>query len=128
MLARRDGAWALGRDATLWGCRLGLRADEIRIVREPKAVEGHDGATEALWDSRWRLTGPHESGLRVRALGPDGLRQCRDWRATGHSRAALVVSPAIWADDRLISAPLAGFGAGWTAEIVTDFPSCVLSH
>lgn len=127
-LTRLEAAIGQGRDGTLWGCRLRIRADEIRVAREPKAVQGLDGATDAIWDRRWRLTGPHDAGLRVRALGAEGLRQCPDWRATGHSRAALLVSPAIWSDGMLISAPLAGFGAGWVAEIVADFPSSVLSH
>lgn len=127
-VARLEAAIGQGRDGTLWGCRVHISAEEIGIAREPKAVQGHDCATDAIWDHRWRLTGPHDAGLRVRALGPGGLRQCRDWRATGHSRTALQVSPAIWSDGTLISAPLAGFGAGWAAEIVADFPSSVLSH
>lgn len=118
----------LGRHATLWGCRSRVGDTEIRIAREPKAVAEVETPTDMIWDGRWRLSGPHRSGLRVRALGADGLRQCGNWRETGHSRAALLVSPAIWRDESLISAPLAGFGAGWTAEIAAGFPSFMLSH
>lgn len=127
-LFRLERAIAEGRGATLAGCRIVVNDTEIRITREPKAVMGLQGPTDMLWDSRWRLTGPHDPGLRVRALGAEGLRQCTDWRATGHSRAALVVSPAIWRANALVAAPLAGFGNGWVAEIVTGFHSFLLSH
>jgi tRNA(Ile)-lysidine synthase len=64
----------------------------------------------------------------VGALGAEGLRQCPNWRETGFSRAALVVSPAIWRDETLISAPLTGFSNGWTAEIAQGFHSFLISH
>ncbi len=127
-IARLDAAIGQGRDATLWGCRVTVSADQIRVAREPKAVQERECATDRTWDNRWRISGPHESGFSVRALGADGLRQCENWRATGHSRAALLVSPAIWRGETLISAPLAGFGADWTAEIVAGFAEFVLSH
>ncbi len=101
---------------------------EIRIAREPKAVAGLESPTDAIWDGRWRLSGPHKADLRIRALGTEGLRKCPDWRETGHSRAALLVSPAIWRGETLISAPLAGLESGWTAEIVAGFASFILSH
>ncbi|MEZ5778970.1 MAG: tRNA lysidine(34) synthetase TilS [Paracoccaceae bacterium] len=116
------------RDKTLSGCRIRVSETEIRIVREPKAVAGLETASQALWDDRWRLVGPHDRRLTVRALGTEGLRQCDDWRATGHSRSALIVSPAIWRGATLIAAPLAGMGNAWTAEIVASFHSFLLSH
>ncbi|WP_347311102.1 tRNA lysidine(34) synthetase TilS [Defluviimonas sp. SAOS-178_SWC] len=125
---RLERAIAEGRDATLAGCRIVIADTEIRMTREPKAVTGVEGPTDALWDGRWRLTGPHDPGLSVRALGAAGLRRCEDWRATGQTRAALVVSPAVWCGDTLIAAPLAGLENGWTAEIVAGFHSFLLSH
>lgn len=117
-----------GRDATLWGCKMAVRGDCIRITREPKAVAGREGPTHAIWDNRWRLSGPHAAGLSVKAMGAEGLRLCVDWRQTGFSRAALIVSPTVWRDEVLISAPLAGFSNGWTAEIVHDYHSFLISH
>ena len=125
---RIEAAIEEGRGATLAGARLVVTDTEARFTREPKAVAGLETPTDALWDDRWRLTGPHDPGLRVRALGAEGLRQCEDWRATGHSRAALVVTPAIWRGEALIAAPLAGMENGWVAEIVTGFHSFLLSH
>jgi len=66
--------------------------------------------------------------LRIRALGAEGLRACKTWRDSGISRAALVVSPAIWRGKTLVAAPLAGHGAGWTAEIVTGQPCTLITH
>lgn len=127
-IARFEAAIWQGRAATLAGCRLYTGHAEFSIVREPRAVTGRTTPTDVLWDGRWRLDGPHAPGLTVRALGAEGLRMCRAWPATGLDRAALVVSPAVWQGGRLIAAPLAGMANGWTAEIVTDFPSTLLTH
>lgn len=127
-LGRLMAAMAAGRSATLAGCSIRTGADEVSFLRELKAVGGIETGTGDLWDKRWRLTGPHDPGLRIRALGAEGLRSCKDWRATGLSRAALVVSPAIWRGEMLIAAPLAGKVEGWVVEIVTPFPEGVLSH
>ncbi len=127
-IARFEAAIWQGRAATLAGCRLHSGDAAFSILREPSAVAGLATPTEALWDGRWRLDGPHAAGLTVRALGAEGLRACTDWRATGLSRAALAVSPAVWRGERLVAAPLAGMANGWTAEIVTDFPSALLTH
>lgn len=121
-------AIAAGKSATLAGCAIRCASEEIRVLRELKAVAGVETRTANLWDNRWRLTGPHDPALSVRALGPDGLAQLKDWRATGLPRAALIVTPAIWRGDTLIAAPRAGKANGWTAEIVTPFPEGVLSH
>nr|WP_277604977.1 tRNA lysidine(34) synthetase TilS [Fertoeibacter niger] len=117
-----------GRDATLNGCRFRSTSDAIQILREPKAVASLTGDTVALWDNRWRLDGPHAPGLVVRALGTDGLGQCKDWRHTGLSRDVLLVTPGVWQGETLLAAPLAGLENGWKARIVAPFASFVLSH
>lgn len=127
-IARLEASIGQGRDATLAGCKVKVTGAEFRVAREPKAVAGLECPTDTLWDRRWRLSGPHDAGLRIRALGAEGLRACKDWRATGLSRAALIVSPAIWRGEDLIAAPLAGKTNGWMAEIVTPYPEGVLSH
>ena len=121
-------AIAEGRDATLWGCRIKVSHAEIRVVREPRAVAGLACPPDQLWDNRWRVAGPSERGMEVRALGAEGLRACKVWRDTGISRDALIVSPAIWHEDVLVAAPLAGFSNGWTARIDAGFASFIISH
>jgi tRNA(Ile)-lysidine synthase len=113
---------------TLMGCILRQERGGLRIFREFNAVRDLRGATDAVWDGRWRLEGPHDPALCLAALGEAGLRLCPDWRETGRARASLLTSPAIWRGDRLVAAPLAGWGQGWIARIVADFHDTALSH
>ena len=121
---------ALAQDGqrTLHGCVLRRHGPVLRVSREPQAVRALRGPTDAVWDGRWRLDGPHGGGCELRALGAAGLRGCPDWRTTGLPRLSLLASPAVWAGDRLVAAPLAGLDAGWTARIVADFHETLLSH
>lgn len=121
-------ALAAGRHATLMGCRIRTSDSAVQIQREERAVAAISAPTTELWDGRWRLSGPHHPALTVRALGSAGLALCPDWRATGLARALLLATPAIWQENRLIAAPLAGFGAGWDAEVCLSFDSFLLSH
>jgi tRNA(Ile)-lysidine synthase len=131
---RADGVCRVGRaigdarDSTLHGCRIRVTEAEVRITREPRAVRGRSSPTDQLWDGRWRMDGPHDPALEIRALGAEGLRRCKDWRATGESRDALLVSPAVWRGETLLAAPLAGLENGWKARIVAGFESFLLSH
>ncbi len=113
---------------TLMGCVLRKERDGLRILREFNAVRETRGATDAVWDGRWRLEGPHDPAFCVAALGEAGLRLCPDWRDTGRPRASLLASPAVWRGDSLVAAPLAGWGQGWIARIVADFHDRALSH
>jgi tRNA(Ile)-lysidine synthase len=117
-LARFWQAMRTGRQATLAGCehRNGW------IFREARAVGGPVPLGE-LWDGRWHVTG---AAGTVRALGPDGLRQCT-WRVTGLPREVLAVTPGLWDGDRLIHAPSAGFG-NRTATCAPSFHAALLSH
>ena len=107
-----------GRDVTLWGCRFRVKPELLHLTREPRAVAGITCATTALWDGRWQVSGPHAPDLTLRALGAEGLRLCKSWRESGYSRDVLLVSPAVWRGNALVSAPLAGFGPDWHARIV----------
>lgn len=113
---------------TVLGCVLRQKGHALRIFREFNAVRDLRGPTDRVWDGRWRLDGPHDPALSIAALGEAGLRFCPDWRETGHLRAALLASPAIWRGDTLVAAPLAGSGQGWSARIVADFHDRALSH
>lgn len=117
-----------GQDAVLAGCRIKVSDVGLRVVREPKAVAGVQTGPNEVWDGRWQVVGPFAAGQVVRALGAAGLLQCKDWKNTGHSRDSLLVSPAVWYDEVLIAAPMAGFEAGFSARIVAPFNEFVLSH
>jgi tRNA(Ile)-lysidine synthase len=113
---------------TLAGCVIRRKGATVRISREAQAVRDLTGPTNAAWDSRWRLDGPHDPALHIAALGEAGLKFCPDWRAVGLPRATLIASPAVWDGARLEAAPLAGINPAWTARIVADFHGRLVSH
>ena len=115
-LERLIAAMAAGRDATLAGCRF----HRGWLLREARAIAG-PVPLDAVWDGRWRLIGPEMPGAEVRALGAAGLRSCPTWRESGLPRDVLLVTPAVWWEEALLAAPLAGFSATWRAEPVTTF-------
>jgi len=108
-----------GKGLTLHGCRLLAGAGKLRLTREARAVAGHFVAPGALWDGRWRLSGPDVAGARIGALGEAGLAFCHDRPKSGLPAASLQASPAVWRGARLLAAPLAGFGNGWRADLVS---------
>lgn len=112
-------ALASGPSATLHGCLMLAGGPDLRIAREYRAVAETETPTDALWDGRWRLDGPHHAELTVRALGAAGLAACPDWRETGRPRAALMATPGVWRGETLLSAPLAGRPDGWQARLAT---------
>lgn len=113
---------------TLAGCIVKRQGPTVRILREHRAVRDLVTPTDAIWDRHWQLDGPHAPYLHIGALGEAGLGNCPEWRATGLPRAMLLASPAIWEDQTLVAAPLAGHGEGWTARIVADFHDMLVSH
>ncbi|KAJ54101.1 hypothetical protein ACMU_04180 [Actibacterium mucosum KCTC 23349] len=121
-----------GRQATLYGCIALPQGDVTRLTREYNAVRDTVAEPGSLWDGMWRLTTdapPLET--QIRALGPDGLLQCPNWRETGIPRLALLASPSVWRQETLISAPVAGLSNGWTATLATNrvsFAAFLLSH
>ena len=106
------------RDGTLHGCLLTMCEGLLRVSREPAAVRDIRCPTTEIWDGRWRLDGPHAAELEVRALGRAGLDVSPDRRQAGLPAATLEASPAIWREDTLVAAPLAGLGGGWSARLV----------
>jgi tRNA(Ile)-lysidine synthase len=83
------------------------------------------------WDGRWIARGSGAPGATVRALGPDGLTQAPDWRATGRPRPALLSSPAVWEDKTLVAAPAAGLAGTWSVRLAAEdeaFFASILSH
>jgi tRNA(Ile)-lysidine synthase len=102
---------------TLSGCRIAVTEAHIRILREPRAANAA-APVGTLWDHRWIVEGPPGE---VRALGPTGLPQVKNWRTLGIPRDALLVTPAVWDGDTLLAAPAAGMENGWKARIAVPF-------
>jgi len=125
-------ALSAGKTTTLAGCMITRARGTISVSRELGAVTGTQVAPHQVWDRRWQITGPKPpAGAVIAALGEAGLIQCTNWRETGRPRATLLVSPALWARNRLISAPLAEITPKWQAKIsenVEDFFTSLLSR
>lgn len=101
---------------TLHGCRALLRRGYWCILREPAAAEAAVPVPlGAVWDGRWRVSGPGGPEASVAALGAAGLAACPGWRASGLPREVLRASPAVWCGERLLAAPLAGLPQGYAA-------------
>jgi tRNA(Ile)-lysidine synthase len=118
-----------GRRMTLQGCVLSAEAGHIRLSREYAAVAGLRGPSHALWDGRWRASGP--GSAEIGALGPEGLRACPDWRAGGLPHASAQAAPGLWRGNTLIAAPLHGWANGWQLSLVRPLAAyldSVISH
>ena len=125
------GAMMDGRKTTLHGCMILPGKRTVRILREPASVRAAVALHGALWDGRWRLTGPADGAFTLRALGEAGLALCPDWRATGLPRPSVLGSPAVWSGERLVAAPLAGRAGGWVASVtrsLDDFIASLIVH
>jgi len=126
-LIRATGEALGGRRATLHGCLLLPRQGVIAIVREPRAVAGHEGEFRdgvTVWDRRWRITA---GGRRVAMLGAGGIAQIGT--DAPRPRAALSALPGLWEGARLVSCPPLGWGVSVTAVIRApegDFPGRLL--
>ncbi len=114
---------------TLHGCTISNK-NNIVINREFSATP-EMGQVRTTWDGRWE-TGPNQpENTQIRALGADGLQSCTFWRDSGHSRAALMVSPSLWREELLIAAPMANYGDKWLVNLVggkKDFYDQLITH
>ena len=106
-----------GQPMTLGGCIAQVAKGTIRITREPAAVAGPTPPGQT-WDTRWQITGPFPDTAQIAATTADGLKACPDWRDTGFARTSLIAAPAVWVEDRLISAPLAGYANGFHTKLL----------
>ena len=130
-LADVEIAIQLGKASTLHGCRIMPNKTEIRITREHQAVRDTVCPSDAIWDKRWKFTGPHVKDLEIRALGAAGLAKCPDWRRSDLPRATLLATPAVWQNQTLIAAPMAGLTNGWVTNALfglDHFISSIISH
>lgn len=100
---------------TLHGCVVRLHLGKIIVRRELARVQ--TAPVDDVWDHRWKI-GPVQDGQYVAALGEKGIKQCENWRETGHKREALLTTPALWQAGDLVAAPLAGMSNGWYCRLI----------
>lgn len=111
---------SFGKAQTLQGCLISAKPDHYRLTREYNAVTGARTAAPGLWDTRWQVEGPADTGFHVAALGDAGVRQLGDVDFTRLARASRVALPAIWDEDRLIAAPLPDSQGEWRISLHKD--------
>lgn len=116
-----------GKVAQLSGCHLesGWLAREFRAVRSEIHHNYSAGEKSIRWDGRWNVM--CDPGDIIRALSPDGLRQIAGWRETGLPSHVLEVMPSIWRREKLIAAPVVGYG-GDEMKCAPSFSSFLQSH
>ena len=107
-----EAGW--GTRATLAGCIIVCRGDDLLVAREPGRIGDRlmlEPAASCLWDRRWNLG--HARGrqpVEVRALGARGARML-DAELRGRLRRAGVPAtvvhglPAAWAGPMLVGCP-----------------------
>lgn len=124
-IAEALAALEAGDGFTLGGA-IGWRGQgKIWIAREMAAVPAP--VSQGRRWGRWVIEGEVPDGAQLGALGPEGLSQIPDWRALGLPRRVLLPTPALWRGDRLIAAPLAGFGPS-LAVSCGEFTLSPVSH
>ncbi len=109
---------------TLHGVQIERHGEEILLCREPARAGGPVVAGE-IWDGRWKTRGP--GGVRVAALGEEGLKELPDWRSLGHPRTSLLAAPAFYKDGALFAAPFANASKECDAALAVDPDAFFLS-
>lgn len=120
-----------GQTTTLGGCILVPEGKKTWICRELNAIRDQRARPLEPWDRRWIVSGPNHADAEIRALGEDGIRQLENWRSTGKPRTVVLSTPAVWAGDTVLAAPLASFANEWRVELLperSDFAALILSH
>lgn len=102
---------------TLCGCQLQVSKGRVWIFREFNAVNSLICRLNEPWDGRWELSGPAETGQIIKALGPQGLQYCENWRDLGCPAAVLHSVAAVWKGDEMMACPSAGLDNGWAASL-----------
>lgn len=110
-----------GLASTVDGCHTLWEKDTIWVFREHKAVQDVRVPPGLLWDSRWHIRpardGVSTDGMYIGAMGPQGVEQCKDWRASGLPLPVVMSSPAVWQGDTLVATPLVRPDQNWHATL-----------
>jgi tRNA(Ile)-lysidine synthase len=121
-----------GRNFTLHGCLVAAgKGRFLEVCREPAAIPICP-ARSGLFDQRWQVRiGDVPGDATLGPLGEAGLSALPDWRATGHSRWALLGAPSLWQKDELIAAPFVVTSDTCEVLLVPDvenFFTSILTH
>jgi tRNA(Ile)-lysidine synthase len=101
------------------------------MSREFKLTEKKVSAVNEIWDNRWRVTGRNDPGLEIRALGNIGLKAFTTWKDVKIPRLALISSPAVWNDNKVVAALLLDGNGLWKLKPIKskkDFIYFIQGH
>ena len=122
---------SIGKDHTLMGCHIISDGIFAEVCREVSKIESINDFSKPF-DNRWVLTSNSPcDGLVIGPLGEEGLLLCEGWRKLKFSRISLMGSPAIWKDNLLIAAPMAGLEINWKCHLKKDYKnffSMIVTH
>ncbi|MGB0508328.1 MAG: tRNA lysidine(34) synthetase TilS, partial [Pikeienuella sp.] len=125
----------LGGGRSLHGCLIRPDgASHVVITREAAALAGtapHTPVSGLIWDRRFRIqVQAPVIGAQLSALGEAGSRRLNelaaagDWRAPDQwksaPRSARLATPALWRENALAAAPIAGYGDALSAELAPN--------
>ena len=132
---------AAPRSATLGGCRLVPKGENLTVLREigrmpaKAGVAIHPGET-LRWDGRFAVTCADDiaGAATLRALGDDGVQAIK--AAGGHfdqlPRLMAMTLPSLWIAGRLCYAPFAEFSGhpphGWSLLSHAEFITVLAGH
>ncbi len=121
------------RRTNLSGCIISPgNPSHIRVSREPKAVAEATCATDEVWDNHWiAQTDGDTTATHIACLGANGRKQLHYKREKTPGDSKFEPLPAIWKDDELIAAPLAGWPNGWHLRLQKGeehYFTSILSH
>nr|WP_255465912.1 tRNA lysidine(34) synthetase TilS [Salipiger sp. IMCC34102] len=119
-----------GGTATLQGVIVVPKGDTVFLSREWQAVCDRAVSADLRWDGRWRVEGPIDPGLTLRALGEAGLTHLGPRPDDAPPRACLAGLPSIWEGERLLACPALQFGPPFHLKdrLGGSFPQDLLVH
>jgi len=130
-LIKSSNRLSIGKDHTLMGCHIISDGIFAEVCREVSKIESIKDFSKPF-DNKWVLTNNISyDGLVIGPLGEEGLLQCEGWRKLKFSRISLMGSPAIWKDNVLIAAPMAGLEMNWKCYLTKDYKnffSMIVTH
>ncbi|KAB7613461.1 tRNA lysidine(34) synthetase TilS [Amylibacter sp. SFDW26] len=120
-----------GCSQTLAGCFLKISNDRNLIVMRELSNLHFVQLKNELYDGRWQVSADNNDEVTIGPLGEKGLPQIENWREIGVLRDILMQTPAVWDNDVVISASLAGLEGNVVISLKTDlkhFYKDIVSH
>ncbi len=121
-----------GKSQTLAGCYIKSVSQSQIIVMRERAAMPTQHYKNGPYDMRWQVIADNlTQNAYIKPLDEKGLAQVDNWHELGVLRDILMQTPAVWQDDAVISAPLAGLNGISQIFLINDhnqFYLDIVSH